>query len=549
MFGSCPLGPRDDANAGNQYGLVLDSNLFVTSLRMKHRTYTSSGNADCDWSNRLLLLALFGILFLTLYPFRFSSPTKLPPGASPFLLGTTDKGGGPRDIVLNILLFVPFGFALGAKLRRCGKGWRSTVAWAWLAGAILSYTIEFLQLYIPPRDSGWEDVISNSTGSLVGCAMAILLASWLFGILSAAGARLNRWVNPAKVAAVLLVYFTAWFAWSLALDKRAGLANWKPDCFLVIGNDAAGRHHWNGRVRSLEIWNRAWSGEAAEKLTRAEPAPTAAALVAFDFSGPSGPQENAELRIPFSAPPISPAAAADSHAEAGIPWAISAEPVTQLVENLRQAGQFSIRVVFEPAEGEDSTGQILSISNPAGESDIYLGQERGRLVFWYRNPVSAPHPGALIWTTSSLLGTSRPADVLYSYDGSRLRLYLNGRKIETRPMGPSLALASLVRRVKQNELDGYQYIYYAAIFFPAGGLLGIALRNYRSGPRQTALLIACTVLGAPLAMEGLFMRTEGRAFSWADFVLSVCYLVLAMLWVNSDGLGDRPYSGARPVRS
>lgn len=517
---------------------------------MKLWTCTLSGNADDDWSNRLLLLALSGILFLTLYPFRFSyPPTKLLPGASPFLLGTTDKGGGPEDVLLNILLFVPFGFALGAKLRRRGKAWWSALAWAWLSGAIVSYTIEFLQLYIPPRDSGWEDVVTNSTGSLVGCAMAILLASWVFAILSAAGARLNRWVTPAKAAAVLLVYFAVWFSFALALDKRAGLQNWKTDCFLVIGNDAAGRHHWNGSVRSLEIWNRAWPEDVAGRLTRAEPARTAAPLVAFDFSGPSGSHENAELPIPLSAPPIYQAAAADPHAEAGISWAISAEPVTKLVESLRQAGQFSIRVVFEPAEGGSLTGRVLSISNPAGESDIYLGQDRGRLVFWYRNSVSASHPGPLIWTTSSLLGTSRPADVLYSYDGSSLRLYVNGRKIETRPMGPSLALASLVRRVKQSELEGYRYIYYAAIFFPAGGLLGLALRNYRSSPRQTALLIACAVLGAPLAMEGMFMRTEGRAFSWADFLLSVCCLVLAMLWANSDGFAGRPYSGVRPAGS
>jgi VanZ like family len=517
---------------------------------MKHPTNSSTPKTCCDWSNRLLLLALAGILFLTLYPFQFVSHAKLPPGASPFLLGNAGKGGGARDVFLNILLFIPFGFGLGAKLRGHGKAWWSALLYAWSAGALVSYAIEFLQLYIPPRDSGWEDVLTNSTGSLIGCATAILLATWLFRALSAAGVRLNLWVTPAKVAAVLLVYFAGWFAWSVALEKRAGLEDWKPDCFLVIGNDAAGRHPWQGKVSSLEIWNRALPSDVAEKLTRAEAVPTRLPLLHFDFSGQAGRNQDAELRVPVPATPIRPTAGAiDPHAEMGISSAISTEPVTKLVESLKRAGQFSVRVVFEPAEGSDSAGRIFSISNPAGQSDVYLGQDNDRLLFWYRNPVSAAHPGVLVWTASNLLGGSRLADVLYSYDGSNVRLYVDGKKIETRPMGPSLALASLVRHVKQNELDGYRYIYYAAIFFPAGALLGIALRKCASREGQAALLVACVALVAPFVLEGILMRTERRAFSWVEFILSVCCVVLGLLWINSDGLRARPYSAPSTAAS
>jgi hypothetical protein len=494
----------------------------------------------CDWSNRILLLALAGILFLTLYPFEFTTHAKLPPNASPFLLGNADKGGGLRDVFLNILLFIPLGFALGAKLNRRKRRWH-TLAVSWFAGALVSYTIEFLQLYIPLRDSGWEDVVTNSTGSLLGAALALLAATALFRLFSDWGALLQGWARPSRVTAVLLLYFAAWFLCSVALQRRAQIDNWRRDCFLVVGNDAAGRHRWNGEVSLLEIWDRALPQAVAEQLTAAQPATLVSPLVRFDFSRAAPRAGNAELSVPFSATQPSMKVPTDRSTAKGISSGVSITTVTNVVDRLKRARQFSLHIIFKPAEGPESAGRILSISNPGGQSDIYLGQDDAKLVFWFRTPVSAPHPGALVWTTPNLLDTSRLAHVLYAYDGSDLDLYMDGRKIQTRPMGPSLALASLVRHVKQAELDGYRDIYYTLIFVPAGALLGIVVRKFAARPGQTALLAVFGVFLAPVVLEWILMRVDARAFSIVNLAFSVCLAVLGMLWINSDGARCRPY--------
>ena len=75
-----------------------------------------------SWSNRILILATAGILFLTLYPFRLNFHA-LANGASPFLLGKSGKSG-LVDALLNVLLFVPFGFGLSERLREPGKSIR-----------------------------------------------------------------------------------------------------------------------------------------------------------------------------------------------------------------------------------------------------------------------------------------------------------------------------------------------------------------------------------------------------------------------------------------
>jgi hypothetical protein len=81
----------------------------------------SSEGRDSAWSNRILILAIAGILFLTLYPFRFDfhAPARM---VSPFLLGKGFKVHGLYDAFLNVLLFTPFGFGLAEKLSVAGRG-------------------------------------------------------------------------------------------------------------------------------------------------------------------------------------------------------------------------------------------------------------------------------------------------------------------------------------------------------------------------------------------------------------------------------------------
>lgn len=69
-----------------------------------------------------------------------------------------------RDILLNILLFLP----LGAALR-----WRGVARWrALVAGAVLATFIETMQAtVVPGRDPTLGDILSNTTGTAVGIAL------------------------------------------------------------------------------------------------------------------------------------------------------------------------------------------------------------------------------------------------------------------------------------------------------------------------------------------------------------------------------------------
>jgi VanZ family protein len=73
------------------------------------------------------------------------------------------------DVFVNIIGFIPFGFAVWAWARKDGERKNATVMGiVLLLGASISLFIELLQVYLPTRDSSLTDVVNNILGTYVG---------------------------------------------------------------------------------------------------------------------------------------------------------------------------------------------------------------------------------------------------------------------------------------------------------------------------------------------------------------------------------------------
>jgi hypothetical protein len=189
-----------------------------------------------SWSNRILALSIAGILFLTLYPFRFSFHANLPGNTSPFLLASGVKSSGAFNAFLNVLLFVPFGWGLSLKLREKGKSRGTTLLAVIAASALFSYGIEFIQNYIPTRDSGWEDVFTNATGGVVGYFVFELLSRPVLASASKVDLWLEQYPTPRRALLAIPVYFAVWCALSVPLQENPG----KTRCRGVVEPDIRG---------------------------------------------------------------------------------------------------------------------------------------------------------------------------------------------------------------------------------------------------------------------------------------------------------------------
>lgn len=492
-----------------------------------------------DWSCRILTLAIAGILFLTLFPFEFAFHLRFHGSNSPFLLQSGMKSGGAFDDFLNVSLFVPFGFGLSELARRRGISRRSALILALAAGAIFSYGIEFLQNYVPSRDAGWHDVLTNTAGAAVGFALFELVGTMALWVLSALERALGRLLTPWRAAWLIPLYFLLWFAASIHLQKETQPINWDPNSLLVVGNTAAGRQGsgWKGKVNRLEFWNHPLPDDLASRLTAGDASilDSIGPLAAYEFSAAAPFRDQQGLLPDLSWKSNFPSALnSGGNILDGRSWLISTDPVTPLFRNIRQTRQFSVHVVCIPEFGEGMDGRIVTISRAAGLVDLDLRQDDANLILWFRSPISASH-SILAWYIPGIFTPHQKRDIAISYDGSNLSAYIDGlRKDRDYELGPGTSLARLIRRVKPSELIAYKYAYYALLFFTGGILIGITCRRLNLKRFVIYIPLAAAILIPPVVLEVILVHVSGRMRSIGDIVVGLCLALGGCFWINAD---------------
>ena len=103
------------------------------------------------------------------------------PGISPFVFLETSW---PRywtgfDLTVNIVTYLPFGFFLAQSVGRKPGTLLASLS-AFLIGALLSFSIESIQAYLPSRVPSSIDFLCNSLGAGLGAALSLLFGRRFF---------------------------------------------------------------------------------------------------------------------------------------------------------------------------------------------------------------------------------------------------------------------------------------------------------------------------------------------------------------------------------
>ena len=382
------------------------------------------------------------------------------------------------DFFLNVLLFVPFGFGVSAQVcKRGGSRWTSLLL-ALLAGAGVSYAVEVLQFYIPARDSGWEDVISNSLGSVAGLFLFELCGGAILEMMSKRKDSFGGWLSPRRTALLLAAYFVACFGISAILQNRTRLSNWDPQCTLFVGNDASGQHPWGGQITLLQIWNRALPDKAIRQFIGRQSADeeSTGLLGSYDFTGSPPYRDRAnflpELGWTPEQPQFTNARAVELDARS---WLRTKFPVEKLTQEIKKSSQFTVHIVCTPAAIQGANGRIVSLSQSADNVNFHLRQEGPALVFYFRNPLSARR-SMLAWYVRGVFQAGQSRDIVTIYDGSDAFLYLDGNRVpQTYRLSPGASLMHSFYFIRPLDLDGCVIVYETLIFLPAGLLIGAAV--------------------------------------------------------------------------
>lgn len=106
------------------------------------------------------------------------------------------------DVNTNIVGYAPLGFFLALALMRSGQP-RLAVPLAFVAGTLLSLSMEFLQIYLPRRVPSNLDWALNAGGTLIGALLAALLEK--LGVLSRWSAFRTQWLGEGGAGVLVLL--------------------------------------------------------------------------------------------------------------------------------------------------------------------------------------------------------------------------------------------------------------------------------------------------------------------------------------------------------
>jgi VanZ family protein len=119
----------------------------------------------------LALLYTLAIVYASLSPF---APWISPAPDTPFFLFAPPSRFVRFDFVQNVIAYVPLGFFVALMRERAAPPRR--IAAGLLCGLVLSFAMETLQMWLPPRDASVSDLAANSLGALLGGALGAAFA-------------------------------------------------------------------------------------------------------------------------------------------------------------------------------------------------------------------------------------------------------------------------------------------------------------------------------------------------------------------------------------
>jgi len=488
-----------------------------------------------QWSNRILILSLLGIVYLTIFPFRIDFASPQSRSTSPFLLGPSLKHGDPIDFFLNVLLFMPFGFGLSAKFRSRGVSKGGVLFLAFAAGLIGSYGVELLQFYIPSRNAAWDDIVSNTLGAVLGFVLFNQCSEMLLTPLTFWEEKIEDWVTLRRACLFLAAYLCFFFLLSIPLQKETGLSSWDADVPLFVGSDGTARHAWKGQIARLQIWDRALPQESARKLSSGDAAPgtEAAPLASYEFSG-APPFEDGQKTLPAlnwisSSPPVD----AKTLELNGSSWLSTRVSATKLAQDLQRTNQFTVHAVCTPGDSADLQQFIVYLAQVYGTPDLTLRREGSDLAFWFRSPLSL-HRSFLTWRVRGLFASGQPRDIVVSSDGSNVTLFVDGKRARSYHLSPGAALVHKFTRIFAIDLDGYLVVYDTLIFLPAGILLGMIARKEATDRPAGKFLLSLGLLLPSVLYQFILVRVSGKPFWWREVFLCLFLTLLGAWFINAD---------------
>lgn len=500
-----------------------------------------------QWAKKVLFVSILLILFLTLLPFEFENPKEnyIQTIATSFEIYTERF-----DLFGNILLFIPFGFALAGFLEDRRLNFIKIAISVTIASCLLSVTVETLQVFLPERSSNSIDILSNTTSGFTGFLIFYFwggnIVKVIFWILKVS----KRWLNIKWAIAIFLGYLIAICFLLFSFQDATQLSNWDNRYPLLVGNEVTADRPWKGQVSQFCIADRAASKTEVSQLLNDRnscDAISQSLLASYQFDGNRQRYSDLTKTLPdlISQGNLTQKTTSQDLGVLldGQHWLQTTESVKLITEKVQVRSQLTLVSTLATADtNQEGPARIISLSQNVSSRNFTLGQEKDELSFRLRTPLTkenGAHPESLV---PNVFADTQFHRVAIVYDGWTVKIYVDRpRNLYQFQLSPDAALFWSVMSffdttVYLNPLSIFVYkvLYYGILFVPLGWLFAIVWVSYRGNLIFSLLTIGCGILLPALLIEGTISSCMERSWQIGNISLGIVLESIAFLVTHNE---------------
>ncbi len=504
--------------------------------------------------------SLFLVAMVTLFPFNFhfSHVPSLPVTIAELF------NWNVVDWLSNVALFMPLGFGLSCSMEKSRFSTTNQIAAVLVVGASVSALLEIVQLFLPTRFSGFNDVIANAIGALLGYSLFRLFRDGLFGSLLAVAKNGPAYLSLKALTVAFVGYFLIVCLVTSVLATAGSLDRWDENYTLLVGNEHTGDRPWNGTITELVIANKAISPKEVDGVFRKTFAWSTLgdALIGRYKFEEKGIQKERAYKLPdlgwrsqeaestdlqsvrelhFSDDVRKPGALVSANH-----WLETKGPATFMVRSIRETSAFALSVTVAAADSwQNGPARIISLSESPYSRNFTLGQQQTDLVFRLRTRISGENGSAPEYRIANVFADTDLHQIVVVYDGRHVRLYVDNVNksyhfdtIGVAVMDPIAAIQGFLSTrleipfaldIESVNAGAYMALYFVLIFLPMGVMIGVGMLIARVQPGNLSIYVGGAIMLPVIALPAILGSGGTGGVQVEDTVIGLGTILASLL--------------------
>jgi VanZ family protein len=456
-------------------------------------------------------MSILVVLIATLFPFNFYFIDNL---SIQKIVASFDNVSSFKDIVNNILLFIPLGFSSTAfsqklKMKPIRKFFTLIIS-----SAGLSLTVEILQMFLPSRSPTPADIANNTIGGIIGITCFYMWHSQSFiDILSSLEKGMIK-NYTTKITLLFFGYTLLSFLILIPWQNATSLSNWNLSYPLLLGNEQTGDRPWHGYISELKIADKVVSeNEISELFDNKTYLNTIGdSLIAFYQLADKKSYQDSKGQLPKFLPQGQPSNIIDKEGVAlsSSYWLKTGTPTTLLSKRIRETSQFTIITTVATADiTQTGPARIISLSSDNLHRNFTLGQQQTNLKLRIRTPITGENATDIKLSVPGVFANTKFHYIVITYSQANLKVYVDNLQNYY-----SFNLLELIP--KEQKL-----LYYTLTFIPLSIYLAfLTILASRKVNFYRFLLISGIVLPS-VVLEIIFVIHLGKSVSLTNILIGI----------------------------